>query len=245
MTTRPGRLHDGSVVVFPGGREAIVMGHGRQTVLLRFEPALDEAYFIEYGHVPLPPYIRREDAPEDETRYQTVYAAEPGSVAAPTAGLHLTAGLMAEIEKRGIPIVPVTLHVGMGTFLPVRSDEIDEHVMHSEEYEIPAESAAAINGALDAGRPVVAVGTTSVRTLEGAWRGGRVAAERASTDLFIRPGYEFRVVSGMLTNFHTPESTLLMLVCAFAGRDEVLAAYAEAVRERYRFFSYGDATLIL
>lgn len=246
MTRRAARLATGTVVAFPGDRHAVVCGHDAEFILLRFDSPLGEAYFQEHGHVPLPPYIRRDDGLVDEDRYQTVYAARPGSVAAPTAGLHLTAEMMARISARGIDIVHVTLHVGPGTFLPVRSETVEEHVMHREEYEIPHPAATALNTALRESRPIVAVGTTSVRTLESGFSAeeGGIHAGRGSTRLFIRPGYEFQVISGMVTNFHTPESTLLMLVCAFAGRDRVLSAYRQAIAAGYRFFSYGDGMVI-
>jgi S-adenosylmethionine:tRNA ribosyltransferase-isomerase len=246
MTKRPAQLNPGTVVHLPGDRSAEVVGHDSQTVRLRIDGSLDEKYFDDVGHVPLPPYIKRDDEEADESRYQTIYASTPGSVAAPTAGLHMTGELLREIESRGMPLAFVTLHVGPGTFLPVRSDDPAEHVMHSERYQVTAETANTINGARADGRPIVAVGTTSVRTLESSYdpASSTVGAGQGATNLFIRPGYRFNVVSGLLTNFHTPESTLLMLVCAFAGRDSVLSAYGEAVRHRYRFFSYGDAMYI-
>ena len=246
MTKKPARLRRGARIAFPGGFFATVAGHTERFVELAFHVALDEEYFERNGHIPLPPYVRREDEPGDADRYQTVYASSPGSVAAPTAGLHLTEALLQRIEDRGIDIVHITLHVGIGTFLPVRSEWIDDHTMHEEEYQIGAEAAQRINRARAEGRPVVAVGTTSVRTLESAFDPhGGVVPGRRSTDLFIRPGYKFTVVDALMTNFHTPESTLLMLVAAFAGRERILKAYAEAVQMRYRFFSYGDAMLIL
>ena len=246
MAKRPSRIKFASTLTFPGGIRATVVGHTQQFVSLRFEQLLSEDFFDRHGHVPLPPYIRRKDQAVDADRYQTVYASPPGSVAAPTAGLHLTTSLLAEMESRGVQIVHVTLHVGLGTFLPVRSQEIGDHVMHSEEYEVSEASAEAIGTALRDDRPIIAVGTTSVRTLEAAYEpaGRRIACGRASTNLFITPGYQFKVISGMLTNFHTPESTLLMLVSAFAGREQVLNAYREAIELRYRFFSYGDGMLI-
>ncbi len=246
MTKRPSRMKLASTFTFPGGVAGTVVGHTGQFVSLRFSGRLCEDFFDRHGHVPLPPYIRRKDEAVDANRYQTVYASPPGSVAAPTAGLHLTTSLLAEMESRGVQIVHVTLHVGLGTFLPVRSEEIGDHVMHSEEYEVSEASAEAVGTALRDDRPIIAVGTTSVRTLEAAYEpaGKRIVSGRASTNLFITPGYQFTVVSGMLTNFHTPESTLLMLVSAFAGREQVLNAYREAINLRYRFFSYGDGMLI-
>jgi S-adenosylmethionine:tRNA ribosyltransferase-isomerase len=199
------------------------------------------AFLDTWGEVPLPHYIARPEAEaDDRERYQTVYARTPGAVAAPTAGLHFTPELLAALEARGVAVARVTLHVGLGTFSPVRSEELAEHVMHRERYEIPEATAALIAS----GRPVVAVGTTVVRTLESAARGPReVAAGPGETRLFIRPGtgFRFQIVDHLISNFHLPESTLLMLVCAFAGRERVLAAYRHAVAAGYRFFSYGDA----
>ncbi|MFW5688862.1 MAG: tRNA preQ1(34) S-adenosylmethionine ribosyltransferase-isomerase QueA, partial [Spirochaetota bacterium] len=246
MTRKPARLRLESRVGFPGGRTAAVTGHEEMFVTLRFDEPVDEAYFTEHGHVPLPPYIDREDGEEDEERYQTVYAREPGSVAAPTAGLHFTPEILERLSERGIAMEWVTLHVGIGTFLPVRVENVDEHEMHAEECELDAATAARLNEARAAGRTLLAVGTTSVRTLESAWdrSSGELRAFRGPTSLFIRPGYEYGAVDMLFTNFHTPRSTLLMLVSAFAGTERVLAAYREAVDHRYRFFSYGDAMLI-
>lgn len=197
------------------------------------------------GHMPLPPYIRRPDQEADRERYQTVFARRPGAVAAPTAGLHFTPELLAELAAFGVAQTYVTLHVGAGTFQPMRVSRIEDHRMHSEWLEVGEEAAAAIAACRERGGRVVAVGTTVVRTLESAADGaGLVAPAVMETDIFIHPGYRFRVVDGLVTNFHLPESTLLMLVSAFAGREPVLAAYAEAVAERYRFFSYGDAMLL-
>ncbi len=200
------------------------------------------------GLTPLPPYIKRDEPEEgDRTRYQTVYAEKPGAVAAPTAGLHFTKNVMDEIRSRGIDIARLTLHVGPGTFQPVKVDEIEKHRMDSERYEVGKDAAAAINAARGAGGRIVAVGTTAVRTLESVWddHTGSVKAGSGWTDLFIRPGHHFRAVDVLLTNFHLPRSTLLMLVCAFAGRETTLSAYEEAKRAGYRFYSYGDCMLIL
>jgi S-adenosylmethionine:tRNA ribosyltransferase-isomerase len=199
------------------------------------------------GHVPLPPYIHRGDTPEDRERYQTVFATERGSIAAPTAGLHFDEALVEAIADAGVRRVTVTLHVGYGTFKPVRVEEVEAHVVDPEPYEISTTAAAAINGALDAGRRVVAVGTTTTRALEDSARrgGGRVRAGRAEAELFIHPGFDFQVISGLMTNFHLPKSSLLLLVAAFAGRERVLAAYEEAIAQRYRFYSYGDAMLVV
>jgi S-adenosylmethionine:tRNA ribosyltransferase-isomerase len=199
------------------------------------------------GHVPLPPYIKRTDRTSDRKRYQTVFARHRGSVAAPTAGLHFSAPLIAALGSRGVEIASITLHVGYGTFQPVRVERVEDHRLEPEIYSIPDESASAINRALDEGRRVVAVGTTTTRTLEavGQAHRGRIVAGGGKTDLFIYPPFAFTVVRGLLTNFHLPRSSLLMLVCAFAGRERILAAYRTAIAERYRFYSYGDAMLIL
>jgi S-adenosylmethionine:tRNA ribosyltransferase-isomerase len=215
---------------------------------LRFHCQTDfDALLEEIGHLPLPPYILRPDGDDaaDRRRYQTVYASRKGAIAAPTAGLHFDAGLMDLLKARGIQMAQVTLHVGYGTFVPVRVDDIREHQMHAEWFDLPAGTAAAINSAKAAGRRVIAVGTTSVRTLESsAGADGHVTAGRGTCDLFIYPGYRFKTVDALITNFHRPQSTLLMLVSALAGRERILAAYGEAVAREYRFFSYGDAMLI-
>ncbi len=199
------------------------------------------------ARVPLPPYIKREPRPEDEERYQTVFARAPGAVAAPTAGLHLTQPLMRRLEGRGCEIAACTLHVGLGTFEPVKTEDLDDHVMHAEYFEVPRKLASAVARARERGAPVYAVGTTVVRALESAAdpeREGHVRPCAEETRILIQPGHRFRVVDGLLTNFHLPRSTLLALVCAFSGIDRVLSAYRVAVKERYRFFSYGDAMLL-
>ncbi len=220
---------------------------GTEFRLLRFDRPIDDAWLDVHGHLPLPPYIRREDELEDKSRYQTVYASETGSVAAPTAGLHFTPEILSRLEARGVERAEVTLHVGLGTFLPVRAENLEDHAMHEEIYTVPDETAERVNRAKREGRPVLAVGTTSVRTLESAWDREREALVPGdgATSIFIYPGYRFRAVDRMFTNFHTPESTLLMLVSAFAGKERILGAYRHAVEERYRFFSYGDSMLIL
>ena len=211
-----------------------------------FEHPIDESFFSVCGHVPLPPYIKRDDNWQDESRYQTVYAKIEGSVAAPTAGLHFTPELIAKARAKGIDILEVTLHVGAGTFLPVRSENIEDHHMHTEHYEISKETAEKLNAAKQEGKRILAVGTTSIRTLESAAdENGRITKLSGNTSIFIYPGYRFRFVDRLLTNFHTPESTLLMLVSALAGRENIMKAYAHAIEKRYRFFSYGDAMLIL
>jgi S-adenosylmethionine:tRNA ribosyltransferase-isomerase len=198
------------------------------------------------GRVPLPPYIERSDCFSDRDRYQTVYAQQRGSVAAPTAGLHFTAGILDRIRERAVETAEITLHVGLGTFQPVRVDRVEDHQIHSESYSISAEAASAINRALRDSRRIVAIGTTTVRTLEHAvlFGAGSLVAGTASANLFIYPGFEFKVVSAMLTNFHLPQSTLLMLVSALGGKESILRAYQHAVSERYRFYSYGDCMFI-
>jgi S-adenosylmethionine:tRNA ribosyltransferase-isomerase len=248
------RLRPGSRMVFE--RDAVVLhaeivgrsSYGRRTIQfdIEDEEAFDRAV-DRLGEVPLPPYIKREPAGTDTARYQTVYARVRGSVAAPTAGLHFTPELLDQLQARGIGHVALTLHVGYGTFQPVRTELVDEHRLDPEPWSIDADVAAAVNDAVSAGRRVVAVGTTTTRTLEAvaAAHGGRIAPGSGQTDLFIYPGFRFQVVSALLTNFHLPGSSLLMLVAAFAGRERVLEAYRTAIEQRYRFYSYGDAMLIL
>ena len=285
---RPGRkIGVGEVLFFGDGElQAEVLARGEfGERRIRFAPVQDFFGAVErLGHVPLPPYIAREDRSGDRERYQTVYAKERGSVAAPTAGLHFTAEILGRLRERGIEMAEVTLHVGLGTFQPVRVQNVEEHHLHRETYSISKQAAEQINRALEENRRVVAIGTTSVRTLEAAARGAwsdeslarpagaapstnseqavssgqapsagsrqarrsiqGVEAGSRETNLFIYPGFEFRVVGAMLTNFHLPESTLLMLVSAFAGRENVLRAYQHAVEQKYRFFSYGDCMLV-
>jgi S-adenosylmethionine:tRNA ribosyltransferase-isomerase len=213
--------------------------------LVRFTPVDDFFTRLEsLGHVPLPPYIRRGDEPLDRERYQTVFAQERGSVAAPTAGLHFTPEILDQIRARGVLIAPVTLHVGLGTFQPVRVAEVSEIRLHAERYSLPAGTALQVNNALRDGRRVVAAGTTTVRVLEHCARIGRLEPHGGTTDIFLSPGSHMQVVKALLTNFHLPQSTLLMLVSAFAGRENTLAAYRHAVEAGYRFFSYGDCMFI-
>jgi S-adenosylmethionine:tRNA ribosyltransferase-isomerase len=223
--------------------DAAVVGREDDLYRLRFDGAVLEV-LERHGQVPLPPYIAHPPAAEDESRYQTVYARAPGAVAAPTAGLHFDEPLIEQLRARGVELAFLTLHVGAGTFQPVRTHNIADHRMHSERYEIPAATAAAMRRARERGRSVVAVGTTSLRALEASARDGEVTAGSGETDLFITPGFEFRIVDRLLTNFHLPKSTLLMLVSAFAGLEPVRAAYRHAIAARYRFFSYGDAMLV-
>lgn len=219
-------------------------GEGFFAVRFDRQGAAFDAALERVGHVPLPPYIRRPDGPLDRERYQTVFAREPGSAAAPTAGLHFTPELLSRLGSRGVATSRVTLHVGPGTFLPVRDGDLDRHRMHEEPYQVPEETARAFRACRERGGRVVAVGSTAVRTLESACTGSEVRPGSGRTALFVAPGYSFRAVDAMVTNLHLPRSTLLMLVCAFAGRERVLSAYGEAVSRRYRFYSYGDAMLV-
>jgi S-adenosylmethionine:tRNA ribosyltransferase-isomerase len=258
---RPGRkVQPGETLVFPDSAgkpiltaEVITAGEfGERT--LRFAP---DPRFFEHldriGHMPLPPYIHRDDSGDDKQRYQTVYAAQPGSAAAPTAGLHFTPEIIAQLRANGVQVETITLHVGLGTFQPVRVERLEDIRLHTEHYTLPAATASAINQALAERRRIIAAGTTTTRTLEHCAATGDLEPHSGSASIFIRPGHRFRVVSGLLTNFHLPQSTLLMLVSAFLaapdapeqGRHRALAAYAHAVQERYRFFSYGDCMLIL
>ena len=251
---RPGRkVAIGERLVFPGPSGAIeieaeVMERGAfGERLLRFEPVEDFfAVLDRIGHVPLPPYIRRDDGDADRERYQTVFSREPGSVAAPTAGLHFTPAVLEALAAKGVEVARITLHVGLGTFAPLRVERLDEVRLHRERYTISAAAADAVNRAVSEGRRIVAVGTTVVRTLEAAAaaaqqeNGCRLQNHSGETEIFISPGFEFRLVGALLTNFHLPQSSLLMLVSAFAVRERVLAAYAHAVGQKYRFFSYGD-----
>ncbi len=240
----PGRkMHLGERVRFDGGLEAEVVArgsYGERT--LRFDYGGDLiAKFGEIGHVPLPPYIKRPDEPLDRERYQTVFASHPGSVAAPTAGLHFTPEILDRSRAAGAEVAYVTLHVGLGTFQPIRAEQVEAHQIHSEFFEITEENARKMR---EAAR-LIAVGTTSVRTVESAVRRGGLTASSGETDIYIYPGFEFRATGAMLTNFHLPKSSLLLLVCALAGKDFVLAAYRHAVESGYRFYSYGDCMLIL
>lgn len=246
---RPGTVYD-----LPGALEGEIVEVRESYRVLEVSEELTEAYFERHGHVPLPPYIARKDTAADESRYQTIFADRQrvGSIAAPTAGLHFTDELMSRLRARGHEIAFVTLHVGLGTFLPVRTEKVEDHTMHEERFSVPRDTAELVNQARETGQPIVAVGTTTVRSLESAAlqceesqsdaHGIRSGAYR--TRLFVYPGFKFRIVTSMFTNFHTPESSLLMLVSAFAGRERLLSAYREAIRMRYRFYSYGDAMLI-
>lgn len=239
----------GTIIDVPGNA-------GTEFRAMKFDFAINEEWFERNGHIPLPPYIKRGDTEEDSERYQNVYAKETGSAACPTAGLHFTESMLKRLDDKGIERCFVTLHVGLGTFLPVREEKIENHKMHEEYYTIPKETALKINQAKKEGRPILAVGTTSVRTLESAAMslvekgitpgtdGEWIRSGTSRTHIFMYPGFDFKVVDQMFTNFHTPESTLIMLVSAFAGRENILNAYKTAVENRYRFFSYGDCMLI-
>ena len=250
--TRPARrMRLGQDLVFSTADDrqllhATVTGSGEfGERLLRFTPVDDFFARLEkLGHIPLPPYIRRADEPLDRERYQTVFARQRGSVAAPTAGLHFTPGILERIRARGVHIAPLTLHVGLGTFQPVRVAEVSEIRLHAERYSLPEETALRVNDALRDGRRVVAAGTTTVRVLEHCARIDRLEPHSSTTDIFLSPGSRLEVVRALLTNFHLPQSTLLMLVSAFAGRENTLAAYGHAVEAGYRFFSYGDCMFI-
>jgi S-adenosylmethionine:tRNA ribosyltransferase-isomerase len=237
----------GSVVRFADAFDAEVLGRaGADSALYHLRwPSEPFALLEAHGHVPLPPYITHADEADDERRYQTVFAARPGAVAAPTAALHFDEGVLAALTARGVQMAKVTLHVGAGTFQPVRAERLEDHRMHSEWFEVGDECVAAVRAARERGGHVVAVGTTSVRALESAARPtGALQPMRGETDIFITPGFEFRVVDALLTNFHLPKSTLMMLVSAFAGHAQVMALYRHAIEAQYRFFSYGDAMLL-
>jgi S-adenosylmethionine:tRNA ribosyltransferase-isomerase len=252
---KPGRkVAIGEFLVFPApsgevALEAEVLERGQYGQrLLRFKPVDDfYATLDRIGHIPLPPYIRRDDAAADRERYQTVFSRERGSVAAPTAGLHFTPQILEELKARGVEIALIALHVGLGTFAPLRVERLDEVHLHRERYTLTAPTAKAINRAKAEGRRIVAVGTTVVRTLEHCAQQAKdcpLQEHSGETEIFISPGFQFRLVSALLTNFHLPQSSLLMLVSAFAGREQVLAAYAYAVQQKYRFFSYGDCMFL-
>jgi S-adenosylmethionine:tRNA ribosyltransferase-isomerase len=248
------KLKPGAVIRFEDGHSSLRADvlerrfFGRRRLRLTAERGgTIEALVERLGHTPLPPYIRRPDAAADRERYQTVFAKVRGSVAAPTAGLHFTPGMIAALEAQGVEMAALTLHVGYGTFKPVRTDVVELHTVDPERYEIDAATAERLNKARREQRRIVAVGTTTTRAIEDAALrgGGRISAGAAEATAFIYPGFVFQIVDGLMTNFHVPRSTLLMLVCAFAGREHVLAAYREAVAHRYRFYSYGDAMLIV
>jgi S-adenosylmethionine:tRNA ribosyltransferase-isomerase len=240
-------IRPGAVLAFDGltARVEAALGEGFYDVTLDREGAELEAALARAGRIPLPPYIRRAPTSEDAERYQTIWARAPGSAAAPTAGLHFTDAILAALDARGVSRTSLTLHVGPGTFLPVRGGDLDSHRMHGERWVVPGAAAEAWAACRARGGRVVAVGTTTIRTLESAFAGGAVRAGEGRTELFIRPGHAFGAVDALVTNFHLPRSTLLVLACAFGGTERVLASYRDAVAQRYRFFSYGDAMLLL
>ncbi|MBA7677357.1 S-adenosylmethionine:tRNA ribosyltransferase-isomerase [subsurface metagenome] len=245
LVSKSKKQRPGKTFHFPGGMQGMITGSEGHTKYIQFHPPINDRYLEAHGHIPLPPYIKRKATAEDEQRYQTIYARSIGSAAAPTAGLHLTSEVLDSLKEKGIEVAAVTLHVGLGTFLPIRTPNIEEHTMHKERYSISRHTAQLINKALKSSRKIMAVGTTVVRALETACPARELMPGEGRTDIFIYPGYRFKVVSQLLTNFHTPGSTLLILVSALAGRQKILSAYREAVRRGYRFFSYGDAMLIL
>jgi S-adenosylmethionine:tRNA ribosyltransferase-isomerase len=245
IAQRAKRRRAGSGYVFSDGTEAEITGEDGEYRNIRFDKPIDDNWLDQYGHIPLPPYIKRADTAEDDERYQTVYAKNVGSTAAPTAGLHFTEKILAKLRAKNIETAFVTLHVGLGTFLPVREENIEDHTMHEEIFSIDEAAASSVERAKNEGRRVIAVGTTGVRTLESAWKDGRFVRGDGATSIFIYPGYAFKVIDGLFTNFHTPKSSLLMLVSAFAGREFILERYREAIKKEYRFFSYGDAMLIV
>jgi S-adenosylmethionine:tRNA ribosyltransferase-isomerase len=245
------KLKPGARIGFAGRLHGEILErrfYGRRIVRLWTDDGSAVAAAVDaVGHVPLPPYIKRADDGADRERYQTIFARLRGSVAAPTAGLHFSAHLVSALQRRGVELISITLHVGYGTFQPVRVERVEDHRLEAEAYSISTDAADAVNRAIADGRRIVAVGTTSTRTLEAVARlhAGRIVAGSGRTDLFISPPFEFRIVRGLLTNFHLPRSSLLMLVSAFAGRERVLEAYRAAIAERYRFYSYGYAMLVI
>lgn len=249
ILVKPGRkVRVGDRLQFDKGQlEALVLERGEKGLrIVRFEYQGDfDSIVDQLGHVPLPPYIHRRDERQDRTRYQTIYASKRGAIAAPTAGVHFTPGVFDHLRDKGVACCEVTLHVGLGTFRPVENDRIEDHRIEAEPFEITTEAAQMISKARSTGQRIVAVGTTVTRVLESAWRGTEQDPQlRGETDLFIYPGFSFSCIGALLTNFHLPCSTLLMLVCAFAGRDLVFQAYHQAIGENYRFYSYGDCMLI-
>jgi S-adenosylmethionine:tRNA ribosyltransferase-isomerase len=243
MTKHTKRKKAGNLYDFFGVK-AVITGFDGDYPLLEFEQPIGDEWLDNYGNMPLPPYIKRKDEISDSDRYQTIYAKEKGSIAAPTAGLHFTKNILDKLTACGIEFAHITLHVGPGTFLPVRCENIGDHIMHEEQFIITEDNAQKIEKAKKEGKKIITVGTTSLRTLESAYIDNELKRGLQTTSIFIYPGYKFKIADALFTNFHTPESTLLMLVSAFAGRELILESYAEAVQEEYRFFSYGDAMLI-
>jgi len=245
MVSKAKRQKTGKRYDFPDELKGEITDEGGTNIrTVLFDRDIDDEYLDEFAHIPLPPYIKREDELMDSTRYQSVFSEITGSVAAPTASLHFTENLIQRIKNTGADIAYVTLHVGLGTFAPVRTENLLDHEMHSEEFFVSDDTANKVEEAVRTGKKILAVGTTSIRTLESAWHEGKLKRGTQYTNLFIYPGYKFKIVNQIFTNFHTPESTLLVLVSAFAGKEFIEKAYREAVEKRYRFFSYGDAMLI-
>lgn len=243
------RIRPGDRIVFGEGELEGIFAeprdYGLRALQLSSSVHLQE-YLERHGQIPLPPYLERDDTEEDAVEYQTVYARAPGAVAAPTAGLHFTPEILSELTARGVEVLKITLHVGVGTFIPVRTEDPGEHVLKPEKFEMSADVADRLNAARSEGRRIVAVGTTTTRTLEYLMaKHGRFLPESGETDLFILPGYQFRAVDALITNFHLPKSTLLMLVCAFASRPAIMKAYRQAIEKKYRFYSYGDCMLLV
>ncbi|RKX86954.1 MAG: tRNA preQ1(34) S-adenosylmethionine ribosyltransferase-isomerase QueA [Spirochaetes bacterium] len=246
ITSKSKKQKIGKKYIFPGGVIGEITAIENKTEkIVHFNRPIDDKYLNIYGHMPLPPYIKRPDNKEDEKRYQTVYSKYYGSSAAPTAGLHFTWNIIDKLKKKGSEIAYIDLSVGLGTFTPIRSENIKDHHMHNERYNIPLETAKKVNSAIKENRDIIAVGTTVVRALESAWVKDKIIPGRNETDIFIYPGYRFNVVNKLFTNFHTPESSLIVLVSAFAGIDNIRLAYRTAIEKEYRFFSYGDAMFIL
>ncbi|MDX9801977.1 MAG: tRNA preQ1(34) S-adenosylmethionine ribosyltransferase-isomerase QueA [Spirochaetia bacterium] len=235
----------GKNYTFPDSTTGKIIDAAEEKRIIEFNPPINEEYLEKYGHIPLPPYIKRDDVLSDSERYQTVYSKRTGSSAAPTAGLHFTEEIIQKISDKGIKICFITLHVGMGTFKPVRSEFVEEHKMHEEHYEISGETADTVNKCKESGGKIIAVGTTSLRALESSFSGGKIIPGESSTSLFIYPGYKFNMVDHLFTNFHTPDSSLILLVSAFAGSKKIKNLYSEAVKDKYRFFSYGDAMFLI
>ncbi|MCD6123252.1 MAG: tRNA preQ1(34) S-adenosylmethionine ribosyltransferase-isomerase QueA [Spirochaetales bacterium] len=246
ITSKSKKQKIGKKYIFPGGIIGEIAAIENKTEkILHFNKPVDDEYLNIYGHIPLPPYIKRPDNKDDEKRYQTVYSRYYGSSAAPTAGLHFTWNIINKLKEKGIETAFIDLSVGLGTFAPIRSENIEDHHMHNEKYNISLETTEKINSAIKESRDIVAVGTTVVRALESAWVKDKIVPGENDTDIFIYPGYRFNVVNKLFTNFHTPESSLIVLVSAFAGIDNIRRAYRTAIDNKYRFFSYGDAMLIL
>lgn len=245
MVSKAKRQKLGKQFLFPENLKGEITEIGSTNIrTVKFDRDIDDDYLDKNAHIPLPPYIKRDDEEMDSSRYQSVFSKVTGSVAAPTASLHFTEEILADIRKKGADIAYVTLHVGLGTFAPVRAENLLDHVMHHEDFFVSDETAEKVENAFRTGKKILAVGTTSIRTLESAWNEGKLKRGTQSTDLFIYPGYKFKVVNQIFTNFHTPESTLLVLVSAFAGKENIEKAYREAIERKYKFFSYGDAMFL-